>query len=327
MNQALLEKLSVITDEEQRILDGSTQVDFEIYNTDSSFVIDSQTLLEKGKLIEVRPHTRFIHFPKHRHNYIEMIYMCQGSTTHIINNQTIVLNEGDILFLSQQAEQEILPASAEDIAINFIILPEFFDKVFQLLEGEKNPLSEFLMSCVFKSQIDYNFLYFNVVDVLPIQNLIENMVWSITNNLYNKHAINQKTMGLLLLQIMNHTDKIERSNSDFKRELSLNVLSYINEHFKAGSLTELASILNYDMHWLSKEIKRQTGKNFSTLLQEKRMRQASYLLKQTQIPIANILASVGYENSSFFFRKFKEIHGLSPKQYRMQATVAKKDIF
>ena len=327
MNQALLEKLSVITDEEQRILDGNTQVNFDIYNQDSSFVIDSQTLLEKGKLIEVRPHTRFVHFPKHRHNYIEMIYMCKGRTTHIINNQKIVLNEGDILFLSQLAEQEILPAGATDIAINFIILPEFFGKVFQLLDGEKNPLSEFLMSCVFRSQSDYNFLYFNVVDILPIQNLIENMVWSITNNLYNKHAISQKTMGLLLLQIMNHTDKIERSNSDFKRELSLNVLSYINEHFKAGSLTELASILNYDMHWLSKEIKRQTGKNFTTLLQEKRMLQASYLLKQTQIPIATILESVGYENSSFFFRKFKEVYGLSPKQYRLQATLAKKDIF
>jgi len=316
MNQQLLEKLSVITEEEQDILDGNAQVDFDIYNSDASLVIDSQSLLEKGKLIEIRPHTRFIHFPKHKHNYIEMIYMCRGSTTHIVNNQEIILNEGDILFLSQQAEQEILPAGASDIAINFIILPEFFDIVFQLLEGEKNPLSEFLMSCVFKSQSDYNYLYFNVADILPIQNLIENMVWSITNDLYNKHAINQKTMGLLLLQIMNHTDKIESSNSDFKGEIALNVLSYINKNFKEGSLTELAIDLNYDMHWLSKEIKTQTGKNFTTLLQEKRMLQASYLLKQTTRPIADIIESVGYENSSFFFRKFKKAYGMSPKKYR-----------
>lgn len=316
MNKELLEKLSIITEEEQRILDGNTKVDFDIYNNDESFVIDSHNLLQKGKLIEVRSHTRFIHFPKHRHNYIEMIYMCKGTTTHIVNNQEIILNEGDILFLSQQAEQEILPAGAHDIAVNFIILPEFFDKVFQLLEGEKNPLSEFLMSCVFKSQSDYNYLYFNVADVLPIQNLIENMVWSITNNLYNRHAINQKTMGLLLLQIMNHTDKIKSANSDFKGKIALHVLSYINENFQDASLTELAALLNYDIHWLSKEIKSQTGKNFTTLLQEKRMLQASYLLKQTQIPITDIIESIGYENSSFFFRKFKEAYGMSPKKYR-----------
>lgn len=317
MNKELLEKLSVITKEEQDILDGNTQVDFDIYNNDASFVIDSQSLLQKGKLIEIRPHTRFIHFPKHVHNYIEMIYMCRGTTTHIVNNQEIILNEGDLLFLSQQAEQEILPAGVNDIAINFIILPEFFDKVFKLLEGEKNPLSEFLMSCVFKSKSDYNYLYFSVADVLPIQNLIENMVWSITNNLYNKHAINQKTMGLLVLQIMNNIDKIESSNSDFKGGIALNVLNYINENFKDATLTKLATLLNYDMHWLSKEIKNQTGKNFTTLLQEKRMLQASYLLKQTQIPIADIIESIGYENSSFFFRKFKEAYGMSPKKYRI----------
>ena len=317
MNQNLLEKLSVITEEEQKILDGNTRVNFDVYNNDSSFVIDSQSLLEKGKLIEIRPHTRFIYFPKHRHNYIEMIYMCRGRTTHVVNDQEIILDEGDLLFLSQQAQQEILPAGVNDIAINFIILPEFFDKVFQLLEGEKNPLSEFLMSCVFKSQSSYSHLYFSVADVLPIQNLIENMVWSLSNNLHNKHAINQKTMGLLLLQIMNHTDKLESNNSDFKGKLALDVLSYINEHFKDGSLTKLATLLNYDLHWLSKEIKNQTGKNFTTLLQEKRMLQASYLLKQTQIPIADVIESVGYENSSFFFRKFKECYGISPKKYRM----------
>lgn len=316
MNLKLLEALSVITNEEQRILDGENEIDLKQYNSDSSTVIDSKMLLQKGKLIEIRPHTRFIHFPKHRHNYIEMIYMAKGTTTHIINHQEVKLNEGDLLFLSQQAVQEIYPAGIEDIAINFIILPEFFEKVFQLLEGEKSPLSEFLMSCVFKSKSTYTHLYFNVADVLPIQNLIENMVWSITTKIQNKYAINEKTMGLLLLQIMNHTDKIDAANSDFKNELAINVLTYINDNYQNARLSQLAQLLNYDMHWLSKEIKNQTNKTFSTLLQEKRILQATYLLKQTQLPIAEIVEIIGYENSAFFFRKFKESVGMTPLKYR-----------
>ena len=123
-------------------------------------------------------------------------------------------------------------------------------------------------------------------------------------------------MGLLLLQIMNHTDKIANENSDFDSEIALATLSYINENYKTGSLGDLAEKLSRDMHRLSKDIKNQTGKNFTTLLQEKRMQQATYLLKSTQIPIADIVESLGYENSAFFYRRFKEIFGMSPKKYR-----------
>ena len=83
MHEELLRELSVITDEEQKILDGRKEIDQQIYTEKKDMVIDSRKLLQKGKLIQVRPHTRFVHFPKHTHNYIEVIYMCQGSTRHI----------------------------------------------------------------------------------------------------------------------------------------------------------------------------------------------------------------------------------------------------
>ncbi|UKI38518.1 MAG: hypothetical protein L6V93_04080 [Clostridiales bacterium] len=51
--------------------------------------------------------------------------MCKGETTHIVNGRKIVLREGELLFLGQNASQEILPASEDDIAVNFIILPDF----------------------------------------------------------------------------------------------------------------------------------------------------------------------------------------------------------
>lgn len=51
--------------------------------------------------------------------------MCQGTTTHIVNGNQVVLEQGDLLFLNQNAVQEILPAGEYDIAVNFIVLPEF----------------------------------------------------------------------------------------------------------------------------------------------------------------------------------------------------------
>ncbi len=31
---------------------------------------------EDGKLIQIRTHTRFVHFPVHNHNFVEVVYMC-----------------------------------------------------------------------------------------------------------------------------------------------------------------------------------------------------------------------------------------------------------
>ncbi len=78
MTGEILEKLQQITPEEQRILSGEKTIEKEIYMEENSNVIDATKLLEAGKLIQVRTHTRFIHFPEHTHNYVEMIYMCSG---------------------------------------------------------------------------------------------------------------------------------------------------------------------------------------------------------------------------------------------------------
>lgn len=316
MHQELIRELSVITEEEQSILDGRKGIDQQIYTAKKELIVDSEKLLKRGKLIEVRPHTRFVKFPRHRHNYVEVIYMCQGTTTHYIDGNEVVLEPGDLLFLNQNSEQEILPAGKEDIAVNFIILPEFFNMAFSMMGTEENTLKEFLVGTLCGKNEQTSYLYFHVADVLPVQNLVENMVWTIFYDMGNKRSCNQITMGLLLLQLLNYMDKMETGSSRFDTELTGNVLSYIEEHYKDGSLSELAEMMNYDVYWLSREIKKRTGKTYKELLQAKRMNQAVYLLTNSRLTVSDIIESVGYDNTSYFYRKFKERYGVSPKDYR-----------
>ena len=316
MHEELLRELSVITEEEQRILDGRREIDQQIYTEKKDMVIDSKKLLQKGKLIQVRPHTRFVHFPKHTHNYIEMIYMCQGSTTHILNGNEIVLEQGDLLFLNQNAVQEILPAGEDDIAVNFIVLPEFLDTAFSMMGDEENQLRDFLVGALCGRDGETSWMYFHVADILPIQNLIENMVWTIFYDSSKKRSCTQITMGLLFLQLLNYMDKMETGGSKYDSEITAAVLSYINGHYKNGTLSELSEQMGYDVYWLSREIRRRTGRTYKELLQEKRMQQAVYLLANSEIPVTDIIESIGYDNTSYFYRKFREKYGMSPKEYR-----------
>ena len=318
MHEELIRELSVITEEEQRILDGRQEIDQQIYTEKKEMIVDCDKLLQKGKLIQARPHTRFVHFPEHRHNYIEVIYMCQGTTTHIINGNRILLRTGELLFLNQNAVQEILPAGKEDIAVNFIVLPEFFDTAFSMISGEDNMLKTFLVDALCGKDGETSYLHFHVADILPVQNLVENMVWTIFYDSSNKRSCTQITMGLLFLQLLNYMDKMETGQNRFDTEIMAAVLSYIDERYRNGTLFELAGQMNTDIYWLSREIRKRTGKTYKELLQEKRMQQAVWLLVNSSVSVSDIIESVGYDNTSYFYRKFREKYGVSPKEYRMR---------
>ncbi len=314
INSEILEHLAEITEEERKILEGKA-IDRGIYMQGKNNVINAQKLLAAGKLITVRPNTRFVRFPEHTHDYIELVFMCSGKTHHIINGEDVELNAGELLMLGRSARQEILPAGEKDIAVNFIILPQFFDNVLTMLGSEDTPIKNFLLESLGSQTGDISFLHFKVADVLPVQNLIENLLWTLIHNVPNKRNINQTTFGLLFLQLLNHTDRLDMSETSQKAVMR--VFKYIEENYRTASLCDMAKEMHYDLYWLSREIKRQTGKNYKTLLQEKRLSQAAYLLKNTKMKISDISVAVGYENISFFHKIFSAHFGASPREYRI----------
>ena len=96
----------------------------------------------------------------------------------------------------------------------------------------------------------------------------------------------------------------------------LTVYRFIEENYKNGELSELAKQLNYDLYWMSRIIKKLTGKNYTELIQAKRLNQSAYLLLNTRLTVAEIGYAVGYDNMSYFHRIFKKYFGVSPKKYR-----------
>ncbi|MCM1027122.1 MAG: AraC family transcriptional regulator [Roseburia sp.] len=327
MNGELLKELKKITPEEERILSGAEGIEERIYlssgaeesrkskEAGGAVMVDAAKLLEEGKMIQVRPHTRFVHFPRHTHNYIEMIYMCSGSTHHVINGEDVFLKQGELLFLSRRAVQEIYPAGEDDIAVNFIVLPEFFEYGLSMMEPEENLLRSFIIDCL-SGKDEAGYLHFRVADVLPVQNLVENLIWTIWNRQPNKRRINQATMGLLFLQLMNCTDRLETDENAGQSKLMITVLSYIENHYRDGELGALAEGLHCDLCWLSREIRRRTGKTYTELVQTKRLSQAAFLLTTTNMSVLEAASRVGYENMSYFHRIFREKYGVTPKKYR-----------
>lgn len=319
MNQQLLQHLMQITDEEKKILDGQTSVDWTLYTEKGDFIIDSKKMLRNGKLIDIRTNTRFVHFLKHRHNYVEIMYMCLGQTTHIINSTTeVTLKAGDLLFFNQRTFHEILPTTEHDVGVNFIVLPEFFDVAFSMIEKDST-VAQFLVSTLCQEENEGRYLYFNAADIVPVQNLVENLIWSLMNEEDTNRKINEYTMGLLFMQLLNRADRIDNGDVDrYENRLVFTILKYIEDHYQEACFTDLAQQLHQSVYRLSKLLKTSTGSTFKELLQRKRMQRAVQLLTDTDLAVSDVIEAVGYENTSYFYKVFEGAYGVSPKEYRKQ---------
>lgn len=312
MREDLMRELRRVTEEEERLLAGG-QVDRSLYSSGGGFQIDSEKLLTKGKLITVRPHTRFAFFPMHSHNYVEIMYMCSGQTVHRIEGHPpLTLREGELLFLNQNASHSVERAEEGDVGVNFIVLPQFFDYALTLI-GTDNVLGKFLLSGLRQSGGEMSCLHFRVAHVPTVQNLVENLVWGLVNPQPNARRINQATMGLLLLQLLNYTEDIE---GDSGNGAVVAALREIEENYRFADLTRLAKELHVSLPYLSAAVRRATGHTFKDLLLEKRLSKAAQLLKETRLTTQDIILAVGYENTSYFYRVFRERFGVTPKDYR-----------
>lgn len=318
MDARLLARLSAVTPEEEAILRGERRVQKDLYSDSADFTIESRKMIGEA-LVRLRCHTRFIEFPEHTHDYIEMVYMCAGSTSHVINGTTpVTIRAGEILILNQHASHAVHAAGKEDIAVNFFMKPAFLDVALGMLE-EESALSRFIMDSLRSREREAGYMVFHVADVLPVQNLMENLIWSIWDRRAHSGNLDQITMGLLFLHLLEHTERIAQGKTDaYHHMMLLDVLRYIESHYASASLTELARRLNQPVSQLSRMVKTGTGMTFQDLLQQQRLTRAEFLLLHSDLSVSDIICAVGYSNTSYFYRIFRQKFRVSPREYRRQ---------
>ena len=95
------------------------------------------------------------------------------------------------------------------------------------------------------------------------------------------------------------------------------IRDYIRKNYqKRLSLDDIADEFFINRTYLSELFRERLGKNFVQYKNEVRIEQAKILLKDTQLPVSQIAAQCGFDNTSYFALVFRQITGLSPGQFR-----------
>ena len=178
----------------------------------------------------------------------------------------------------------------------------------------ESPLAQFLFS-VLRSSRQPSWLMYDGSGSLPIQNLMESLIWSLLRDDPGRLDLERATMALLFRELMADGPTLS-GDRDEGRALVLRALQYIESEFRSASLTEFARREQVEVYSLSRRIKNATGCTFRELVQTARLVRAATLLRQTDLPVSDIAAAVGYSNLSWFYKGFAERYGATPAQYR-----------
>lgn len=84
------------------------------------------------------------------------------------------------------------------------------------------------------------------------------------------------------------------------------------------SLQSVADSLYVSAPYLSRLFSKETGENFASYLTRKRINEAMWLLKNTNLKMYEIAQKTGYTSQHYFSNTFKKVLGISPADYRKE---------
>ena len=282
------------------------------------WTINNKKLMNESEDIAIHRHDRFIKFDKHKHDYLEMMFVYSGKIKQEIEGEKLVIEEGEILLLDMNVEHSIEAASVDDIAINVLIKKEFFDWIFMSQIADNDLISNFIIEAIYGKNKFKQYIHFKTSQ----DNKVFNFMIQILMEYYdNKNGVETAIRAYIML-LFNELLRDYKNNlsreivSKIDITISTEILNYINSNYKDISLKNMADHFSYNPDYIGKLVKKTIGKTLTELVKEKKIKQAEYLLQNTKMSVVNVITEIGYSNVSYFYRQFKEQVGVTPDEYR-----------
>lgn len=123
-----------------------------------------------------------------------------------------------------------------------------------------------------------------------------------------------KTQSQVLAQVHESPEPLTA-----KADLIQPALAYMAMHISDKIyIDHMANLCNLSVSYFSKCFNKSTGMNFATYHNHTRIGRAATMLETSNESVGAISDALGFENSGYFIKKFKEIHGVTPAIYRQQ---------
>ena len=138
---------------------------------------------------------------------------------------------------------------------------------------------------------------------------------TIANLLANRKLLKSKFSGA-----QQQEDKVQKLSMKSADEILMSkIMKVINENLSNPDLNVemLAANVGLSRVHVHRKLKELTNLSARDFIKNIRLQQAAALLKEKKLTVSEVAYATGYTNLSHFSSSFKEVHGMSPKEYML----------
>ena len=254
---------------------------------------------------------------KHWHHTVEILYISKGTYLMEINLEQYRLQQGDICFLNAEDLHQIAACGSGTCHEAVLFDPRILDFSYPD-EWEEQFISPFIT----RQRTLSHFLHPTDQSYSVLQPIILKLI-----EISQKKADGwYSACKLLLLQLLNQMDSCHliltaedtlSSEDRLKIERYKTLVSYMEQNLsQTVTLEDLAGELSCSVQYMCRLFKEIAGTSPMQYLISRRIEHACILLSCTSDPILEISMDCGFPNVSYFIRKFRQLRGCTPNEYR-----------
>jgi len=267
----------------------------------------------------------------HRHDFYELVYVQEGVLTQHLEQSTSQLQAGDAMLLNCGVHHHE-GSETDCVVIFFSLYPELLQTLFT--ENVLFPGSSQYPGKVIPAFINSNGQQNDVRAYLdftysmdrrrqgqgsPIGELMDYITTAVSSNLPGYAYLAQSLLLQILSQLedrsLYHLSHV--SIDDTTEEiLYTRIVHFLNERRGCITRSELGDAMHYNGDYLNRVVKQTCGKTIHQLAQEIRIQSATQLLRDTELPISEIMEQLQFSSRTHFYRLFREQIGCAPTEYR-----------
>lgn len=255
----------------------------------------------------------------HSHNYVEMIYVYEGTYSQNINGEKVTLKQGECCMLNQNIKHRDESIYSGDTILFLSFSNKIFDKYLKEYIKENKIIYEFINEKNEDERLVNQYILFKDGNNEAFNKILRHIVYEYFNKDIGTNYIIMGYIARLFNLLSNDYNEhvVIKDNAKKENIIFEQIEKYVDENINEVSREKIAENLHYNANYINTIIKINRGITYSEYIANKRLEASIELLKDSNISINNIIREVGYINKSYFYKLFLAKFGVTPKEFRM----------